>query len=65
MNKIITLIIIASFALAGCNEEKPTKPAAAKSTPMSEQEIKDANNKLMYIAPRELPAPPPRKKHEQ
>jgi len=60
MKKIVApLIIIAGLGLAGCNEEKPTKPTTTKPTPMTEQEIKDANNKLMYIAPRELPTPPP------
>lgn len=58
MKKIAALIIIAScFGLAGCNEEKPT--------PQTKQEIKNANDKLMYIAPRELPTPPPRTKREQ
>lgn len=58
MKKIVTLSVLAlAVLLAGCNEEKPT--------PKTEKEIKDANNKLMYIAPRELPTPPPLKKSGQ
>lgn len=61
MKKITALIlIVAGLGLAGCNEEKPTKP-----TPKTEKEIRDANNKLMYIAPRELPPLPPRTRKEQ
>jgi len=58
MQKLIILTaLFFSISLAGCNEEKPT--------PKTEKEIRDANNKLMYIAPRDMPTPPPRKKREQ
>jgi PBP1b-binding outer membrane lipoprotein LpoB len=52
---IITATVLA-FLLAGCNEEK--------QTPTTAQETKDANEKLMRIAPRELPTPPPPRKGE-
>lgn len=58
MKTIITIfaVLAFSFSLAGCNEEKPT--------PTTAQEKKDANDKLMYVAPRELPTPPPPRKRE-